>query len=64
MSEKQNGRQMLPGKLNNDYYFPNTSLRDLILVANYIFLISRNTMEHILNDSMNYIYIINRHPPF
>ena len=26
MSEKQNGRQMLPGKLNNDYNFPNKTL--------------------------------------
>ena len=59
MSEKQNGRQMLPGKLNNDYKFPNKSLRDLILVSNYMFLISRNIMEYILNDSINYIKIIN-----
>ena len=57
MSKKQNGRQMLPVKLNNDYNFPNKSLRDLILVANYMFLISRNTMEHILNDSINCIPI-------
>ena len=50
MSKKQNGRQMLPGKLNNVYNFPNKSFRDLILVSNYMFSISRNTMEHILCD--------------
>ena len=50
MSKKQNGRQMLPWKLNNVYNFPNISLRDLILVSNYMFSISRNTMEHILYD--------------
>ena len=50
MSKKQNGRQMLPGKLNNVYNFPNKSLRDLILVSNYMFSISRNTMEHISYD--------------
>ena len=49
-AKKQNGRQMLPGKLNNVYNFPNKSLRDLILVSNYMFSISRNTMEHILYD--------------
>ena len=41
---------MLPGKLNNDYNFPNKSLRDLILVSNYMFSIPRNKMEHISND--------------
>ena len=46
MSEK-NGRQMLPVKLNNDYKFLNKALRDLIMVENYMFSISRNTMEHI-----------------
>ena len=52
MSEKQNGRQMLPVKLNNDYMynFLNKALRDLIMVANYMFSISRNTMEHIMNN--------------
>ena len=50
MRKKQNGHQMLPGKLNNVYNFPNKSLRDLILVSNYMFSISRNTMEHILYD--------------
>ena len=50
MSKKQNGRQMFPEKLNNVYNFPNKSLRDLILVSNYMFSISRNTMEHILYD--------------
>ena len=50
MSKKQNGRQMLPVKLNNVYIFPNKSLRDLILVSNYMFSISRNTMEHISYD--------------
>ena len=40
MSEKQNGRQMLPVKLNNDYMynFLNKALRDLIMVAKlYVF---------------------------
>ena len=41
---------MLPGKLNNVYNFPNKSPRDLILVANYMFSILRNTMEHIVYD--------------
>ena len=50
MSEKQNGHQMLPVKLNNDYNFLNEALRDLIMVANYMFSISRNTMEHIMNN--------------
>ena len=50
MSEKQNGHQMLSVKLNNDYNFLNKALRDLILVANYMFSISRNTMEHIMNN--------------
>ena len=48
--QKQNGRQMLPGKLNNDYNFPNKAHRDLILVLNHMFSISRTTMEHILSD--------------
>ena len=48
--KKQNGRQMLSGKLNNVYNFPNKSLRDLILVSNYMFSISSNTMGHILYD--------------
>ena len=64
MSERQNGHQMLPVKLNNDYNFLNKALRDLILVANYMFLISRNTMEHIMNTSINYIFIINLGKPF
>ena len=64
MSEKQNGRQMLPVKLNNDYNFLNKALRDFILVANYWFSISRNAMEHIMNNSINYIYIINLSRPF
>ena len=37
LREKQNGRQMLPGKLNNDYNFPNKALRELIMVSNYVF---------------------------
>ena len=39
MSKKQNGRQMLHRKLNKSYNFPNKSLRDLILVSNYMFSI-------------------------
>ena len=50
MNEKQNGHQMLHGKLNKDNNFPDKSLRDLILVSNYMSSISRNTMEHISND--------------
>ena len=50
MSEKQNGLQMLPVQLNNDYNFLNKALRDLIMVANYMFSISRNTMEHVMNN--------------
>ena len=50
MSEKKNGHQMLPVKLNNDYNFLNKTLRDLIMVENYMFSISRNTMEHIMNS--------------
>ena len=42
MNEKQNGHQMLHGKLNNDYNFPDKSLRDLILVSNYMFSIQWN----------------------
>ena len=37
-------------KLNNDYYFLNKVLRDLVMVASYMFSISRNTMEHIMNN--------------
>ena len=50
MSEKQNGRQMLPVKFSNDYNFLNKALRDLMLVASSMFSISRNTMEHIMNN--------------
>ena len=55
---------MLPGKLNNDYNFPNKSLRDFILRSNYMFSISRSTMEHISNDEINCIYMINLSRPF